>query len=319
MARQISRQDFEARFPERVPDKPTLRDAMGFMQDTVAFNGIYADLRRAGLTHEAATIAAQRAITGEVRSTNPLPENDNNRAIAGLPPQGAIPEEQRVAQLTPEQIQQYQALQQRLTQPRVQQVGGGSPAEAVLQSRILQMLASQEQTPQPTPPPVQLPRAVTPQEYEQMVLQLQSVTRRNGRFASPYKVTNPPSAEILAAEALPRVELRGDLPGVGGSPDQLPLNLSLPLPSASVEPAPAATTEKPVSRLAQLQDAVENAVNQSPEWAQSGLRLAGRWTLPALAGLAGFSALALLTGPEQRSSAPQEQQGAGPEIPATVS
>lgn len=198
MARQISRQDFEARFPQRLPDEPVLRDAMGFMRDTVAFNGIYADLRRAGLTHEDATIAAQRAITGEVRSTNPLPENDNNRAIAGLPPQGVIPEEQRIAQLTPEQVLQYQAIQQRLTQPRVQQVSGESSAAAV---------------------------------------------------------------------------------------------------------------EKSASRLAQLQDAVENAVNQSPEWAQSGLRLAGRWTLPALAGLAGFSALALLTGPEQRSYEPQEQQG----------
>lgn len=278
MARQISRQDFEARFPQRLPDEPTRRDVVGFMEDTVAFNGIYADLRRAGLTHEDATIAAQRAITGEVRSTDVLPENDNNRAIAGLPPQGAIPREQRIAQLTPEQVQAYLLLQQRLSQQPAQQK---APA----------------QTPQPV-------------DARQLALGLQAVTRSRGRFSSPTKITNAPSPEALAAAISPRAI---DLPLVaaGDSPDQLPLNLGSPLPGTPVEPAPAATTEKPASRLAQLQDAVENAVNQSPEWAQSGLRLAGRWSLPALAGLAGFSALTLLTGPEQRSYQSQEQQEAG--------
>ena len=240
-------------------------------------------------------------------------------------------------------------------------------------------LASEQQGARPAPvdqlplpvvigtPPLPEPGSIDP--VAQLRMDLSSVTRRGNRFASPYKVSNQPTSEVLANSSSPRVELTGLAPSVGVSPGQLPLDFSAlppqvtgpavqqvapvipdpwfqaapPAPDptqmvpdpwgqptrvpvavgeSSVSSAPGmrllpgtASVEEVAQAAAATQEAVEQAKRSWPDFMESGKRLAGRWGLPALAALGGFTGLALLTGNAPRSApAPQEQQEPGPAV-----
>jgi hypothetical protein len=126
-------------------------------------------------------------------------------------------------------------------------------------------------------------------EAVQGELPLRNVTRLAGKYASPTKVSNPLPAEVLAALAS------------GRAVDQ-----------------PAPTPQAPDGQLLmdwsgqrqQLEQVIEQAaaapVPKAPSSAapEGWRRMAGRWGLPALAALGGFSLLAAATGIEQ----PREQQ-----------
>ena len=235
-------------------------------------------------------------------------------------------------------------------------------AALLAQEQQVARMAPVDQLPLPlvmSPPPVPAPGSIDP--IAQLRMNLSSVTRSGNRFASPYKVSNPPTREVLANSASPRVELTGWEPSAGVSPGQLPLDFSAPpqaitpgvqqvaevLPDPwfqSAPPAPdptqvmpdpwgqptrvpvvdepsassapgmrllpgTAAPEEVAQAAAATQEAVEQAKRSWPDFMESGKRLAGRWGLPALVALGGFTGLALLTGNGPRSApAPREQQ-----------
>lgn len=126
-------------------------------------------------------------------------------------------------------------------------------------------------------------------EASQGELNLRAVTRNRGRYASPTKVSNPPSSELLAALASGRAVDQPAAPAAAPE-GQLPIDWSArreQLEQVVAQAAAAPTPKAPSS--------------SAPEgWR----RMAGRWGLPALAALGGFTALAMATGVEQ----PREQQ-----------
>lgn len=254
MNRPISRAQYEALFPGRVPTAQDVEAVINRAAGDAEFNRVYGAILRETGDHEAAVRATQQALGRRYVSDNPEPINAANLAAAGITP-------------PPE-------------------VGPG------INRAILEALALRSSAPLPPVTPV---TASAPASYEQLALALRSRTPA-GKFASPTKVSNPRTPEELAAANSPRVFDMEAPAAAAVSPGQLALDFSAPDPAA-------------------IKAVVEQAASEEPSWSEQGMRLAGRYGLPALAALGGFTLLAAATDTSRpRVSAPQEQQEPGPAV-----